>query len=500
MDFENLVELSARRYGGFVLYANDDFFASKDNLLKPETPIFIDGKYTERGKWMDGWESRRRRVPGHDFAILRLGLPGVIRGLVIDTAFFRGNYPQAASLEGVNLPGQPTVEELLDESLVWEPILAKSDLKGDSKNIFEVASETRFTHVRFHIYPDGGVARLKIYGDVIADPRWLGLPGREQEVDLAAVECGALVTDCNDSFFGSRHNLIGPGRAANMGDGWETKRSRKEAPDWVVVQLAALGTIERVVLDTQHFRGNFPESAALYTTAVPPGVDPMAQPEEAWAEILPRTKLQAHTAHRYEEELRPHAPATHVRMRIWPDGGVSRLRLYGVVAQAGKEAQTLRYVNALPQASRTELLKKWCGSTAWAAALAARAPFASVADLIAAGAEVWEGLTAADWLEAFAAHPRIGEKKHDKMAMGEQAKVAEATADTLAKLAAINAAYEAKFGRVYLVFASGKSAEEMLAIAEARIQNSPDEELIQAKNEQWKITEKRLKTFFRRTP
>ncbi len=500
MDFLDLPDLAARKYGGSVLYANDDFFAEKENLLKPEKAIFIDGKYTDRGKWMDGWESRRRRVPGHDFCIVRLGLPGVLRGVVVDTAFFKGNFPQACSLEGISLPGQPTVEELLADDLAWVEVLPKSDLRGDSENLFAVDASARFTHLRFHIYPDGGVARLRVHGDVVPDPRWMGRPGAEQEVDLAAVEHGAEVIATNDMFFGSRHNLIGPGRAANMGDGWETKRSRREGPDWVVVRLAAPGEIHRALVDTLHFKGNFPESCALHVTHVQEGssVDVTTLPESAWTELLPRTKLQAHTLHAYEEQLRAAGPATHVRMRIWPDGGVSRLRLFGHVSGASKERQALRFLNAVPSATRERMLRSTCGSSAFVKALAARAPFTSFAALSKSADEVFATLGAADLDEAFSAHPRIGETRADAQAMGEQAQVASAQQATLDALAAANAAYEQKFGRIYIVCASGKSAEEMLALAKTRMTHDAKKELQVAAEEQRQITQLRLAKLVRR--
>jgi len=265
-DFTELVDLAAERLGGAVLWATDDFFAEKENLLKPSEAVFLEGKYTDRGKWMDGWESRRKRTyaessrawPDEDFCIVRLGLSGIVRGLVVDTAHFKGNYPQSCAIEGASFSGNPDVPALLSPDVRWTPILPRSELRGDSKNGFVIEAKQRFTHLRFHIYPDGGVARLRVHGQVVPGLGWMGWPDRPQLVDLAAAEHGGLVVSCNDMFFGSRHNLIMPGRSVNMGDGWETKRSRREGPDWVVVRLAAEGVIERVEIDTNHFKGNFP--------------------------------------------------------------------------------------------------------------------------------------------------------------------------------------------------------------------------------------------------
>jgi allantoicase len=315
--------------GGAVLYANDDFFAPKENLLKTSAPVFLEGEYTDRGKWMDGWESRRRRTPGFDWCIIRLGLPGIIRGVVVDTSFFRGNYPEQCSLEACAMDGQPDVEQLLGDSVEWREVLPVSGLRGDAQNPFVIQDTERATHLRFKIYPDGGVARLRVYGEVVPD--WARIRARGGRVDLAAVESGGLVLASSDMFFGHRHNLIMPGRAANMSDGWETKRRRGPGHDWVVIKLGARGSLHQVEVDTSYFKGNYPESCSLEGYDAPDALDADALDAGAWSEILPRTKLQAHTRHHFTDELKPHDPITHVRFNIYPDGGVSRLRLYGNV-------------------------------------------------------------------------------------------------------------------------------------------------------------------------
>jgi allantoicase len=328
MDFTELVDLASEKLGGAVLLANDEFFAPKENLLKPNPPVFIEGKYTDLGKWMDGWETRRRRTPGFDWCIVRLGAPGIIRGVVVDTSFFRGNYPEHFSLEACALDGLPTAEELTGDAVKWTPLLPQLPLVGDSQNPFAVESDQSFTHLRLKIYPDGGVARLRVYGEVVTD--WERLKRIGGDVDLAAVENGGLVLSCSDMFFGHRHNLIMPGRAANMSDGWETKRRRGPGHDWVIIKLGVPGHVRRVEVDTSWFKGNFPESCSLEATST------TDLPEEnltdlsvAWKSILPRTRLQAHTRHYFENELLDAGTVSHLRFNIFPDGGVSRLRVYG---------------------------------------------------------------------------------------------------------------------------------------------------------------------------
>jgi allantoicase len=334
-EFTNLVDLASERLGGVVVYANDDFFAPKENLLKATAPVWREGAYTERGKWMDGWESRRRRTPGFDWCLVRLGAPGRVRGVVVDTSFFRGNFPESCSLEGCAAPPNADVETLNGDSVEWVEVLPQCRLEGDSPNPFAVTSDARLTHLRFKIFPDGGVARLRVYGEVAPD--WDSIRRAGGLVDLAAVENGGLVVATSDEFFGHRHNLIMPGRAADMSDGWETKRRRGPGHDWCVVQFGAPGHVRRVEVDTAHFKGNFPESCSLEVSR---GPERRLAPGESfltaeWHGLLSRTKLQAHTRHFYETELSEAGCATHVLFRIYPDGGISRLRLYASLAEEG---------------------------------------------------------------------------------------------------------------------------------------------------------------------
>ena len=331
MDFTELIDLASEKVGGAVLVASDDFFAPKENLLKPSEPIFIEGKFTDRGKWMDGWESRRRRTPGFDWCIIRLGLPGIVRGIVVDTSYFRGNYPEHCSLEGASLQGLPSEADLLDDTVQWVPLLPQIALTGDTRNQFPIEYDERLTHLRFNIFPDGGVARLRVYGEVMPD--WERLK-RAGQIDLAAAENGGLVLSCSDMFFGHRHNLIMPGRAENMSDGWETKRRRGPGHDWAIIKLARPGHIQAIEVDTSHFKGNFPESCSVeaVSTSATENRD-LTDPSTRWTNVLPRTKLQAHTRHYFDQELNGAGVVSHLRFNIFPDGGVSRLRVYGTLAE-----------------------------------------------------------------------------------------------------------------------------------------------------------------------
>ena len=320
--FLDLVDLASERLGGSVVAANDEFFAPKEGLINPAAPVWIEGKYTERGKWMDGWETRRRRDGGdHDWCIVRLGVPGVVRGVDVETTFFKGNFPESCAVDACDTSPLAAADELSRVS--WREVVPRTTLAGDSHNPIAAAVEARATHVRLRIFPDGGVARLRVHGDVTPD--WDRLRTRG-DVDLAAVEHGGLVVACSDMFFGSRHNLIMPGDATHMGDGWETKRRRGPGHDWTIVRLGTAGAIRRVEVDTRHFKGNAPGACSLEGAAGEQGRDLAGL---QWGDLLPRTALQPHTRHAFEDDLRALGDITHVRFNIYPDGGVGRLRLFG---------------------------------------------------------------------------------------------------------------------------------------------------------------------------
>ena len=320
--FLELVDLASERLGGSVVAANDEFFAPKERLVDPSAPVWIEGKYTERGKWMDGWETRRRRDGGdYDWCIVRLGVRAVVRGFDVETTFFKGNYPESCAIDVCDASALATVDAL--SRATWREIVRRTTLAGDSHNLLAASDDARATHVRLRIFPDGGVARFRVHGEVAPD--WDRLRQRG-DVDLAAVEHGGLVVACSDMFFGSRHNLILPGEASHMGDGWETKRRRGPGHDWTVVRLGTAGAIRRVEVDTRHFKGNAPGACSLEGALHGPGQE---LPQLEWRELLPRSALQPHTRHVFEDDLRPAGDVTHVRFNIYPDGGVGRLRLFG---------------------------------------------------------------------------------------------------------------------------------------------------------------------------
>lgn len=327
--YTSLINLAAEKLGAKALICSDDFFAEKENLLKEGRGIFIADKYTDRGKWMDGWESRRKRTPGHDWCIIQLGASGIIKGLNIDTNFFLGNHPPFASVEVCNVEGNPSNEFLTSDKVVWTELLTKSHLDAGSQNFFEIKNNEIWTHLRLNIFPDGGVARLKVYGEVYKN--W-SLVKENDVIDLASAVNGAKSILCNNMFFSHMDNLIMPGRGVNMGDGWETKRNRTpNNRDWVIVKLAHKGEISKILVDTCHFKGNYPDTCSIEGINVSDNSIDFSSSDLKWIEILPKTKLQADHEHYFEKEIATKDSFTHIRLNIFPDGGVSRLRLFGYI-------------------------------------------------------------------------------------------------------------------------------------------------------------------------
>jgi allantoicase len=342
MDEQLLPDLLQLR--GSVVAASDEFFAAKENLIKAEPPAFVADTYGAKGQIYDGWETRRRRGPGgtlpersaRDWVVVRLGMPGVIRAVVVDTAFFSGNYPQGCSVDACRVDGYPSAEEVTGtDAGAWPQIVPRALVTGDSRHVFRVSTPRRFSHVRLNIFPDGGVARLRVHGEVLPDPALLeGLT-----FDLAALENGADVAARSDrNYYSSPRNIIAPGLSRVMGEGWETRRRRRPGHEWLVIRLTGHSVIDVAEIDTSWYRGNQPDMASLQTLDATTGAA-LADPA-AWQDLLPAVRLQPDTSHRFRVSGQP---ATHVRLNIFPDGGVARLRLRGSLTGQGLAAIRRRW-------------------------------------------------------------------------------------------------------------------------------------------------------------
>jgi len=290
-------------------------------MLATDEPVFIPDRFDAHGKWMDGWESRRKRTAGHDYCMVRI-CPGVIRGVEIDTRHFTGNFPPAAMLEACRVDIEP------DENTVWTELVPRTDIEGDSRRLFKVDNDNTWSHIRLHIYPDGGIARLRVYGEPV---KFQSATDRDQWVDLVSSEVGGGAVECNNMHFGDMSNLLSTRPVANMGDGWETARRREPGNDWVVLKLGRKGRICRVEVDTAFFRGNYPARCSL-KGGTPDTDANIADESVNWTEILPAVALGPDQLHIFESQLSDIDNVTHVRLDIYPDGGVARLRLQGVPA------------------------------------------------------------------------------------------------------------------------------------------------------------------------
>jgi allantoicase len=315
------LNLADPRFGAEAVSASDDFFAPKERMLNPEPAIFIPGKYDEHGKWMDGWETRRKRVTGHDWCIVRLGRTGVIKGVDLDTSHFTGNYPAAASIEACH-----SLDLNVSGTGAWNEIVPATNLKGDSHHYLPITGDQVYSHIRLNIYPDGGIARLRVYGQPLHD--WNACD-REVLYDLAAMENGGYVVAANNQHFGAAANMLMPGRGTSEADGWETRRRREPGNDWCIIALGHLGVIKRVEIDTAHFKGNYPDRCSLQAAQVTGGSDDSLIPQSMfWPTLLAEQKLEMDREHFFAGELAELGTVSHIRFNIIPDGGVSRLRLW----------------------------------------------------------------------------------------------------------------------------------------------------------------------------
>jgi allantoicase len=324
--FRRWPNLADPRLGAEAIYATDEWFASKERLLRTAPPIFLPDEFDDNGKWMDGWESRRKRGEGYDYCVVRLGRPGQIRGVDVDTSHFTGNYPPAASLDACYCPGDDP-----DDAVDWQEIMPSVSLNGDSHHLHEISDERTFSHVRLNIYPDGGVARLRVYGQPQCD--WESRDPAEI-IDLLALENGGRAITCNDQHFGSVLNINMPGRGVNMGDGWETRRRREPGNDWAILSLGHPGMVTAIEIDTAHFKGNYPDRCSIHGALVHGGTDESLITQSMfWQELLPPQKMTMDAIHRFESEIKNTRAISHVRLNIIPDGGISRLRLFGHIVR-----------------------------------------------------------------------------------------------------------------------------------------------------------------------
>ena len=312
--------------GTKILSVSDEFFGEAIRMLSDKEPVFIEDKFDEHGKWMDGWESKRRRDGGNDWVIIKLGSPGVISTIEVDTSYFTGNFPPFFSLEGCYS------SEIPNDDDDWILLKTKTSLIGDKKNNFDIKSNKTLNYIRLQIFPDGGVARLRLFGEVKYD--W-GKFKNNELIELSSLNLGGSIVAFNNAHYGDVSALLSEGRGKTMGDGWETRRRREPGNDWIIIKLAKKAMIKEIEIDTAHFKGNFPDKASIQATSVSEVVssnENIIKDSEKWDLVLDKTKLKADNVHKFSLNLNPQIEATHIRLNIYPDGGVSRLRIFGIIS------------------------------------------------------------------------------------------------------------------------------------------------------------------------
>ena len=316
-----MINLAEPRLGSKVIFKTDDFFASAKRILNPNPPIFKEGVFDKHGKWMDGWETRRKRNKGHDYLILKLGRPGKIHKVDIDTSYFNGNQPSKISLDACF-----SKNKLPKKNTKWIKILKKKSTKPNSHHFFNIKNKSIFTHVKLNIYPDGGVARIRIYGEMKIKKNF-----KKKIMNLTSVLSGATPIACNNEHFGRAENILAPGTGKNMGDGWETRRSRGKNFDWLILKCAAAGKINKIQIDTHHFKGNYPDRCSLQAAYLNSNISSknIIKKSKKWKLLLNKVKLHAHKKHNFSNKLMKNKKINYIRINIYPDGGISRIRLLG---------------------------------------------------------------------------------------------------------------------------------------------------------------------------
>jgi len=320
-----MVDLAQSRMGTKIVFKTDEFFASAKRIINPWSPIFKEGVFDKHGKWMDGWETRRKRNKGHDYLILKLGKPGRIHKVDIDTSYFSVNQPNKISLDACF-----SKKKILNKNSKWIKIVKKKIAKPNSHHFFNIKNKSTFSHVKLNIYPDGGVARIRIYGSMQIKKKF-----DNKIINLTSVLNGATPIACNNEHFGRAENVLAPGMGKNMGDGWETRRSRGKNFDWLILKCAAVGKIKKIQIDTHHFKGNYPDKCSLQATYLNTKMSSknIVKKSKKWKFLLNNVKLYAHRKHNFKNMLMKNKKVNYIKINIFPDGGISRIRVFGRVEQ-----------------------------------------------------------------------------------------------------------------------------------------------------------------------
>ncbi|MBT3221011.1 MAG: allantoicase [Proteobacteria bacterium] len=481
--FAGTVDLVARSNGGQLVVASDDFFAARENLIESGRGVHLPDRYSERGKWRDGWQTRQNHCAGHHWCIAEMALPGIVRGIDIDTNHFGPDSPLFASIDACCAEPSASPAQLCEEEN-WQEILPQSPIKPNSHNLFGVVDSRLWTHIRLNIYPDGGVARLRVFGEGVFDAEQV--PSGEP-IDLLAAQNGGRALMSSDGFSARLNNLLSSNPAASSKDGWAPHRNRR-GEHFVIFALGTPGTLENIEVDTHHFANNCPRRCAIDGLYWPDASAGMLYRSSEWVEALTQKRISGHTQHNFTH-LAHEGPFTHIRLRFDPDGGFSRLRLWGHPNRLHPSAdRLLGLLNNLTEDAAVSALQRSCGSPRWAQAVIDHRPFFSRTALLGIAENLWWKMSEADWKEAFSNEFAESSKWFE----GEQRGVKGSTDEATSALAEANQSYEAHFGYRFILCSADRTHEEILALLHQRLVNDPADEIRLAAAEQIKIVRTRL--------
>ena len=316
-----IIDLAQPRLGSKVIYKTDDFFASAQRILNPSIPVFKEGLFDKNGKWMDGWESRRKRIKGYDYLIIKLGRPGKIKKIDVDTSHFNGNQPSMFSIDAAFSKSNNF------KKFNWKTLLSKKKAKANSHHEFNIKSKSTISHIRLNIFPDGGVARLRVFGSIDKEK----IKFKNKKINLASLNDGATIIACNNEHFGKAENILATGKAKNMGDGWETRRRRNKGYDWLILNSINGSQISDIEISTHHFKGNFPSHCSLQAAYIPKikSIRSIIKKSVKWKFLLNKVKLNANKTHKFKNKLMKNNKINLIKLNIFPDGGISRIKIFG---------------------------------------------------------------------------------------------------------------------------------------------------------------------------
>tara|TARA_Y100000590_G_scaffold469042_1_gene654591 strand:+ start:3514 stop:4503 length:990 start_codon:yes stop_codon:yes gene_type:complete len=321
---KNNIDLANPILGTKIHSFSDEFFAAAKRVINPSPPIFKENFFDNHGKWMDGWETRRRRSKGNDYIVIKLGKPGKINLIDIDTSFFNGNQPEYAEIEGCFTKNNNL------KNIKWRKITKRKKIKPNTRNFFKTISSLTYTHIRLNIYPDGGIARIRLFGSIDLSLQKIS---DNKRINFTSLFNGSYIIACSDEHFGNTNNILLPGKSKNMGNGWETRRRRGKGYDWLIIKLGIIGSPNIFEINTHHFKGNYPDCFSIQgiLDKKNQSVNSIVNKSKTWKTIIKKTKLKPNSSLKIKIDQNIKKKINYIKLNIYPDGGISRFRAFGKI-------------------------------------------------------------------------------------------------------------------------------------------------------------------------